>query len=296
MKIKKGIVKTVDNSKIILEEHGRKVVVQRKVVRKITAEKKERINRLAEILYHYLPLHSRSSNAITFKSIFRESSIAAYLEGPDNKRQALQKGFEKLYRYHEKLPRMVIRKIVPAAIEYWKHQRNPLVQEELDALSRCLSSLDIDMSDELSKIVIDEQLPRITVPPEKLKENLRQHDLEPAIASEPLQLFNNGHFNEAVRKAFERFEDKVRELSAIEASGRELMGKAFSTADYLDISRVENENKQSFVDGYKLLAMGSMAAIRNIFSHGDEERRSPEECFEMLLFLNWLFRYLYSGS
>jgi len=26
--------------------------------------------------------------------------------------------------------------------------------------------------------------------------------------------------------------------------------------------------------------------------HGDENTRSPEECYEMLLYLNWLFRHL----
>lgn len=26
--------------------------------------------------------------------------------------------------------------------------------------------------------------------------------------------------------------------------------------------------------------------------HGDEERRQPEECFEMLMFINWMFRCL----
>lgn len=145
--------------------------------------------------------------------------------------------------------------------------------------------LDIDMRKELGAIIVDEQLPRVTVAPEKLKESLRQHGLDPAIASEPLQLFENGHFNEAVRKAFERFEDRVQEVSAIKASGRELMGRAFPNDNYLELSGVELENRDSFVDGYKLLSMGSMAAIRNIFSHGDEERRSPEECLEMLLFL-----------
>jgi len=55
---------------------------------------------------------------------------------------------------------------------------------------------------------------------------------------------------------------------------------------------VRPDNREGFVDGYKLLAMGLMAAIRNVFSHGDEEARRPEECFEMLLFINWMFRLL----
>jgi len=60
-------------------------------------------------------------------------------------------------------------------------------------------------------------------------------------------------------------------------------------------SRSISENvawgKHDFIEGYKLLSMGSMSAIRNIFSHSDEERRTPKECFEMLLFLNWMLRF-----
>ena len=43
-------------------------------------------------------------------------------------------------------------------------------------------------------------------------------------------------------------------------------------------------------EGYMHLTMGMIRAIRNIFSHGDENQHSPEEAYEMLLFINWLFR------
>lgn len=38
--------------------------------------------------------------------------------------------------------------------------------------------------------------------------------------------------------------------------------------------------------------MGMMRGIRNIFSHWDEGRRPPEECYGLLLFINWLLRPL----
>lgn len=64
-------------------------------------------------------------------------------------------------------------------------------------------------------------------------------------------------------------------------------GKAFSgPTPILPLNSLSTENEKSFQEGYQLLAMGSMGVIRNIFSHGDENTWSPEECFEMLLFLN----------
>lgn len=270
---------------------------RRRAVRMVTTQAKTQINRLADILYEFLPLTSNSPSAVTFTTIFEESGIALYFDTTSKlKKQALEKGFENLYRYHQRLPKKIIRKIIPAAINYREHKRKPLTRKELDCLSACLLELGIDMTKEIEAVVLDESLPRITVPPDKLKEKLRQHDLDPAISSEPLQLFEDGHFNEAVRKCAERFEDRVRNLSNIEATGRDLMARDFSNADLIDISRIEPENQPSFLDGYKLLSMGMMAAIRNIFSHGDEERRSPEECFEMILFLNWMFRYLKSDE
>lgn len=243
-------------------------------------------------MYPFLPLSSQSNQAVTFSSIFAESRIEYYLRGPENKRQALQKGFVNLFRYHERLPLTIIRKIVPAAIAYRKYKRKPLKQVEVDNLVQCLLDLGIDMRDEFSRLEIDETLPRISVPPERLMEQLRHHELAPAISGEPLELFQDGHFNEAVRRACEKYEARIQQISSSDENGRSLMGKAFSTSVFLDLNGIEDGNKQSFIEGYKHLTMGVMASIRNIFSHGDEERRSPEECYEMFLLVNWLFRFI----
>jgi uncharacterized protein (TIGR02391 family) len=269
---------------------------KKRCVRRVTAPVRQRLNDLAEILYEFLPLTSHSKNAVTYSSIFAESRIEAYLRGPTNKRQALQQGLAELYRRHERLPWTIIRGVVPAAIEYRRYQRRPLKRSELDALADCLKSLGIDMVKELESIELDETLPRITVPPGELRQRLRGHDLEPALATEPLDLFEAGHFNESVRKAAEKLEDRVQEMCGLSTHGRDLMAKAFADEALLDVERYEPENRDSFVEGYRFLAMGAMSAIRNVFSHGDEERRSPEECFEMLLFLNWLFRGLVTSG
>lgn len=262
----------------------------KKAFRKVTANKKILLNQLAELLCQFLPLTSNAKNSITFRSIFAESHIEKYLDGYSVKIQAIENGITELYRRHERLPKAIIRKVIPAAINYRFYKRKPLTKREIEKLSDILFELEIDMRDELVEIEIDETLPRIEVPPKLLEEHLRNHDLESNISSEPLQLFSDGHFNEAVRKAAERLEDFVQDISNLGSSGRELMANAFRDGTYIKTSSIQLENQQGFIEGFKFLAMGTMASIRNIFSHGDEERRSPEECFEMLLFINWLFR------
>lgn len=267
-------------------------MTKRKAVRRITAGRQERINRLAEILYNFLPLSSYSKSATTFSTIFAESRVDSYLKGK-NKTQALQTGLTELFRYHQRLPFTIVRKIVPASIEWRRQRRDPLRTDEIDALARCLFDLEVDMQKELGEIQLDETLPRITVPPKDLEDRLQKHSLLPPIAGEPLELFSGGHFNEAVRKAAERFEAIVRETSEMDASGQSLMSKAFgSKSGRLHVPGLQPENHDDFQEGFKFLAMGMMSAFRNVFSHGDEERRPPEECFEALLFLNWLFRCL----
>jgi uncharacterized protein (TIGR02391 family) len=263
-----------------------------KSAQRITADKRAKINALVEIVHLFLPLSSRSKSAITFTTIFKESKVDKYLN-MENKRQALQNGFENVFRYHPKLPKKLIRKIVPAAIDYRKFKRNPLTKDELNALINGLDEMGVNMKAELSKIEIDESLPEIQVPSSELLNRLINHPLVNEISTEPLSLFKNGHFNEAVRRASERFEALVQKKTGLKEIGKGLMGRAFSgPTPMIRLNALSTENEKSFQEGYMHLAMGMMGSIRNIFSHGDENARSPEECYEMLLYINWLFRHL----
>ena len=264
-----------------------------KATRHITANVRVHIHELVDVLCNFLPLDSHAKSAVTFKSIFAESRIEHYLEGPTSKKQALQQGWKNVIRYHKRLPYTLIRKIVPAAIAYRRHKRNPLRQEEMDRLIACLDALGIDMRKELAAIPIDETLPEIQVPPSELVQRLENHPLTPEIAGEPLEMFRNGHFNEAVRKSTERFEVRVQELSGKTDIGKSLMSQAFNPRNpCIALNDLSTENERSTQEGYMHMMMGMMQALRNIFSHGNEDQRSPEECYEMLLFLNWLFRQL----
>jgi uncharacterized protein (TIGR02391 family) len=261
-------------------------------VRQITAGRRELIRQLTEILSAFLPLTAHSQNTITFQTIFAESGIAHYLEG-QVKRQALQCAWEKVFRQHQKLPYTLIRKIVPAAVGYRRHKRDPLRRVELESLISTLEALEIGMTLELQKIELDETIPDICTPPRELVRRLENHPLATEVATEPLELFRNGHFNEAVRKASERFEAAIQQKTGLQDIGKGLMSKAFSLSNPLiPLNNMATENEKGIQEGYMFMTMGLMRGIRNIFSHGDENQRSPEECYEMLLFVNWLFKQL----
>jgi|SRR5690625_535966 len=265
----------------------------KRAIRRITASKKALIRELVDVLYDFLPLSSRSKKATTFITIFAESNVEKYLEKGAYKKANLTNGFENLIRYHRNLPYTVIRKVVPAAIDYRRYERNPLKREELNSLIDLLHKLDIDMRSELGSIVLDETVPEIRVPPEKLVERLKDHPLVEEISTEPLVQFKNGHFNESVRKASERFEAKVKAISGSDDIGKRLMSRVFSIPNPdVRLNSLTTDNERGIQEGYQYMTMGMMQAIRNIFSHGDEDQRSPEEAYEMLLYINWLFRHL----
>ncbi len=262
------------------------------MTRRLTTSDRENIRKLAEVLAKLLPASAHSKKAITFASLLKQSGAGEYLKG-DSKKAQLQACWSEILRRHPKLPFKLIRKIVPAAVDYRRYKRNPLTRLELNQLAECLASLGIEMTDELNRVDLDETVPEIRVPSSELTRRLESHPLVVQIRSDPLQLFKDGHFNESIRKAAERFEVAVQSASGLSDIGKDLMARAFRLqGPLIRLNALATENDEGIQEGFMFLSMGAMRAIRNVFSHGDESRRAPEEAFEMLLFLNWMFRVL----
>ena len=262
--------------------------------RRLTADKRSQINRLVDIIKSFLPLTTYRNSADSFENIFKESRVHKYLGKKKlPKRKRLYKGFSKVYQQHQRIPYTILRKVLQQGEAYRRHDRNPIRTEEIEELRDCLEKLELDLDDELSGIELNPNLPKIEVAPKELVNRLENHPLVEEIRSDPLQQFKDGHFNEAVRKACEKFEVKVKKLSNQDGTGSGLMGPAFNPQDpQIPINDLQTENDKNEQEGFQKLAMGMMSGIRNIFSHGDEDRRTPEEAFEMLLFTNWMFRKL----
>ncbi len=263
---------------------------KKKAVLSITASIRSKINDLVEHLSEFLPLDTYKGESISFRSLFDESSIGGYLpDGP--KKPALREGFTEVFRYHKRLPKKLIQKIVPAGIEYGKFKRRPITRVQIEKLNQLLLTLDIDIESDLSSLNLDENLPQIKIPPAELLNRLRNHNLMEELQGEVVSLFADGHFNESVRKACEIFENEVQRKISSSDIGKSLMGKVFNVQNPLiKLTPMSTQNEISFQEGFQLMSMGAMAGIRNIFSHGNEDPRTPEESFELLMYINWMFR------
>lgn len=267
--------------------------VKKKTVRSITTATRGQIASLADVLYTFLPLSTRTKKAETFRTIFKESNVHNYIPKDSPKKRAMEAALAKLFRYHERLPYTIFRKIVSASVKYRQYQHNPLKREELAKLGEVLNLLGIDLTNEFNALDLDQFNATITVPPTELVKRLEYHPLYNEIRGEPFELFKNGHFNEAVRKATEKFEAEIQNRAGSTDIGKTLMNRAFKVnGPAIALNSLITGNERSIQEGFQGLTAGMMQAMRNIFSHGDEDQRPAEEAYEMLLFINWLFRQL----
>jgi len=115
---------------------------------------------------------------------------------------------------------------------------------------------------------------------------------EVAIARE---LFAGGHLQEAVRKAAERFINRVaQEAEREDLHGASLMNHAFSAEQPVLVfseSRL-TPTEQSLHNGFRFLAVGLTEAIRNVYTHEDKVDVDEIEALEWLGFISAMHRRL----
>lgn len=107
-------------------------------------------------------------------------------------------------------------------------------------------------------------------------------------------LFGDAYYDEAVRKASQRFVNRVQELAnRPDLDGTASMEHAFSTQKPL---LVFNERKtlleRDVHDGYRFLAVGLTRAVRNVLTHHDDYGLSETEAREWLGFISAMHRLL----
>ena len=108
-------------------------------------------------------------------------------------------------------------------------------------------------------------------------------------------LFEAGFLQEAVRKAAERFSNRVAEKAEREdLVGRDLMNHVFSVDKPVLVFSEERRSAtdRNWHDGYRSLAAGLSAGVRNVYTHLDTVPVSPTEALEWLAFISAMHRRL----
>ena len=107
-------------------------------------------------------------------------------------------------------------------------------------------------------------------------------------------LYLDKHYDDAVRKASQRYINRVNELTDHPGGdGVGLINKSFSEdAPLLAFSDRETMVERDEHNGYRFLAVGLAQALRNVVTHDDNYGLGSEETLEWLAFISAMHRRL----
>lgn len=107
-------------------------------------------------------------------------------------------------------------------------------------------------------------------------------------------LFMDGYYDEAVRKASQRFVNRVQELAdRPDLDGVGLMNNSFSeNSPLLEFNDRNTVIERDEHNGFRFLAVGLTRAIRNVVTHHDNYGFGATSALEWLAFMSAMHRRL----
>ena len=192
----------------------KKKLVKKKAVYKkksLTTAEKQGVRNLAEMLGNLIPLSGyRSSFSLT--NVAKENKLSKYLpQKTSNKKEAFSIFLEKVICYKPRTLKKIVREILPKAIEKRHREGNPVLEDEANKLSEQLFTLGVDLKKEIAELKLPKERPRIVPPPIAIQKILESFVLHPTMMPDCKEMFTQGHINESVRKALERFEKTIQD-------------------------------------------------------------------------------------
>ncbi|MGA6170047.1 TIGR02391 family protein [Streptomyces sp. NPDC012600] len=115
--------------------------------------------------------------------------------------------------------------------------------------------------------------------------------VHPSIAQVSAELFADGHYTDAVLRAFKAVEHRVQQVTGSNEIGQRLMNSTFGgTNPQLDVARTAGPSTPGERDGYKMLFIGAMTGLRNVRAHGDHPPDNVDEARDAIAFASLLMR------
>lgn len=228
-------------------------------------------------------------------AVAKQDKLTKYLPKKSaNKKEAFTEFIQNVISFKPRTLKKIIREILPKAIEKRHREGNPILEREALELSSRLFELNIDLRKEIADLELPKERPKIVPPPVEIQKILEAFILHPTMMPNCKEMFIQGHINESVRKALEKFEKIVQDLSLLKnRQGSDLMAAAFSETDpKIKLNKLETIQNRDEQIGFKLLTMGIMHWWRNNLSHGDEPQLSHHEALGRLIVISNLFHRL----
>jgi len=113
-------------------------------------------------------------------------------------------------------------------------------------------------------------------------------NLHPSVQEVASELFNNGHFRQAILDTYIALSVAVKRKSNLDVDNTALMRNAFSPKNPVLIAASDPGEQE----GFMYLFAGAMLAIRNPKAHSLSEQSDPQRTLEWLSFASVLFKVL----
>src|SRR3989344_406122 len=252
----------------------------------ISARAIQDLRKLAQQIGEIVPGTAWGNGTFCFKKIASEYRLAKYwpkTRKSTNKKEDIFSFLNEVYRRHRKIFYKIFRENLARGIERRRNNGKPVLEAEILELNATLKSLDVDLEKEILALNLPKDMPSIVPPPHEFKSFIDKMGLHPFLLPECINLFKNGHVNESVRKALEKYEVYVQKKSSLQTIGADLMGTAFSEKrPFVRIVDTSTKRGIALQDGFKLLSMGVMGFWRNYLSHGDEKQIPHQHAIAIL--------------
>ncbi|MFA5986103.1 MAG: TIGR02391 family protein [Parcubacteria group bacterium] len=279
-----------------LGKSNHKTVSKKNKVRKfkmLSAANIQNIRILAEQLGRLIPLDGYRSS-FSLMTIAKTRGLVEYIPKKVNKKEAFSVFIRNLIKEKPRTLKLIVREILPRAIEKRHSEGNPILEQEASELASQLFLLGVDLKKEIKELKLPTQRPKIVPPPIAVQKILDTFPLHPTLLPDCKKMFVDGHLNEAVRKSLEKFEKTVQDLSLLKKmDGQKLMANVFNENDpKIKLNNLETAQEINEQMGFRLTTMGLMTWWRNNLSHGDEEQMPHHEALGRLIMVSNLFSRL----
>lgn len=257
---------------------------------RVTRRRREIFTQLADALADMAPA-TTPGKGFCIRKVAEEFGLRKYWKEAGNKRKTIARFLEEVFRRYPRKPKAVVMAIVRGGLDWRAGKGVATTREDLEKVAGPMLSLGFDIRKDLRKLELP-QPSRVCPPAQDKVALIERLELHEALTDDCLEMFRDGHFNEAVRKALERFEKRIQDaIGDRQTIGKQLMAKAFNSNDPLiPINVMQSGNDRSEQEGFMHLTMGAMAGLRNLYSHGDVDQMSVTDAIERLCFVSLLFR------
>jgi len=119
----------------------------------------------------------------------------------------------------------------------------------------------------------------------------------PKVIEASRELFKDGHYRDAIFRAFIEVNNFVKLKTGLELDGKALMTQVFRKENpIIKLNRLKTQSEKDEQEGFMFLFMGSMVGIRNPKAHDNIVQKDPYRTLEYLGFASLLIRRVEEGQ